>query len=555
VKTILATAFGLFLAFGVSAQNRIASLQDQEYYGPYIEPGDLIIDTPTRLRKGKPDVIYYFMAKQWPALREGGTIWLDGDKLGAVNEIKFCNTSQPLTPWHIESARVKNIPHTKVMATSFVCQGLKHVEVNGESPRFPGLASWPASRKFLTGSFGFHVTSNLLGGHGYTINVRDGGTIKLNGFEAQHGFSGVRMNGGNYDITVASIEISNFYIHDTGNGEGYYLGATHKPPLAKLQNLSIHDGIIARTAAEALQLQHLVGGADIHHITIFAADVRWMNEFMSGQDTGIQWSVDAGENELHDVIVDGFGSTGLMPFGSDEKPVGGASKVRNVLFNDGRDTGIYLHKSATHGVHWIFDSIYFRSLTATYYQQTGRKERNFYVSRKYGTDRVTFQNLFHDGTKAEIFEDTSGIEVGKIIRKKLPAPAYQHTGFHEPANRIKQWHPFYAPYFPVSRRDSIKVQVPTQWDAGDIAIETLGAYEFYKCIKTHVADNKKRPGSNPYFVRLTWDNQGLRSDQQGWSSASPQNAFPPDDLRLQKDNYWKKLGLGYQEKLLEESHQ
>lgn len=552
---IFSTAFGLILALGVSAQNRIASLQDQEYYGSYIEPGDLIMDSPTRISKGKPDVIYYFMPKQWPRFREGGTIWLDGDKLGIVNEIKFCNTSQPLTPWHIESAKVKNIPHTKVIAASLVCQGLKHVEVNGESSFFPGLASWPGSRRFLTGSFGFHIISNVLGGHGYTINVRDGGTIKLNGIEAQHGFSGVRINGGNYDITVASIEISNFYIHDTGNGEGYYLGATHKRPLAKLQNLKIHDGIIARTAAEALQLQHLVGGADIHHVTVFAADVRWMNEFMSGQDTGIQWSVDAGENELHHIIVDGFASTGLMPFGSDERPVGGVSKVRNVLFNDGRDTGIYLHRSANHGVHWIFDSIYFRSFTATYYQQTGRKERNFYVSRKHGTDRVTFQNVFHDGTKADVFQDTAGIEVGKIVRKKLPAPAYQLTGFYEPANRIKQWHPFYAPYFPVSRQDSIKVQVPTQWDAGDIAIETLGDYAFFKCIKTHAADKQKRPGSNPYFVRLSWDSKGVRSDQPGWNAASRQSAFPPDDLRLQKDNYWKKLGLGYQEKVPEEAHQ
>jgi hypothetical protein len=553
VKSILSTLFGLLISLAVGAQNRLATEDDRAIYGNYINPGDLIIDTPTKRNKGKSEVIYYFMPKQWPGLRDGATIWLDGDKLGFLDEIKFCNTSQPMAPWHIESVKVKNIPHTKVMAGSFVCQGLKHFELNGESSSFPGLAYFPASRKFLTGAFGFHIISNLLGGHGYTVNVRDRGTIKLNGIEAQHGFSGVRINGGNHDITVESIEISNFYIHDTGNGEGQYLGAAHKPPLAKLKNLKVHHGIIARTAAEALQLQHLAGGADIHHITIFAADVRWMNEFMAGQDTGIQWVVDAGENKLHHIVVDGYGSIGLMPFGSLERPAEGISKVSNVLFNDGRDTGMYLHKSASFGIHWIFDSIYFSGLRATYYQETGRSERDFYVSRKHGSDAVTFRNIFHDGSKPKVFQDTAGIEVGKIIVKKLPELLYRNNGFHEPAHKIKQWHPFYAPYFPISKRDSVKVLVPTQWNAGDIAIETIGQYYFYKCIKTHSAE-RNVPGSNPYFIRLSWDANGVRNDQPGWDAGTAQSFLPPDDLRLQLNSYWKKLGLGFQEETLNETH-
>ncbi len=545
MKTLIFTVFGILISFASFGINRIATFYDQQIYGNYITPGDLIIDTPTKITKGKGDVVYYFMPKQWPGLREGATIWLDGDKLGVLEEIKFCNTSQPLAPWHIESAKIKNIPHTQVITTSFVCQGLKHFELNGESSFFPGLSYWPASRKFLTGAFGFHVVNKMLGGHGYSVSVRDGGSIKLNGFEVQHGFSGVRINGGNYDITVESIEISNFYIHDTGDGEGHYLGATHKPPLAKLKNLKIHHGIITRTAAEALQVQHLVGGADIHHITIFAADVRWMNEFMSGQDTGIQWSVDAGENKLHHVIVDGFASIGLIPFGSNEKPTGGISKVSNVLFNDGRDSGIHLHKSTSFGVHWVFDSIYFRGFSALYYHHTGRNERNFLISRKNGTDRITFKSIIHDGSKPKVFQDTSRIEIGRIVEKKLPAPEYQNSGFYEPASRIKQWHHFYAPYFPISRQDSVKVQMPTQWDAGDIAIETNGPYFFYKCIKTHAA-GLERPEANPYFMKLTWDANGVRSDRTEWDSNTSQSDFPPDDLRLKKNNYWKKLGVGYQ---------
>lgn len=544
MKTILSTIFGILISFASFGINRIATFYDQEIYGNYITPGDLIIDTPTKISPGERHVVYYFIAKQWPGLREGGTIWLDGEKLGVLTHIQFCNTSQNLNAWHIDSAKVKNIPHTQVITRNFACHGLKYFELNGESESYPGLSAWPDSRKFLTGGFGFHVINKILGGHGYSVTVRDGGAIKLNGFEVQHGFSGVRINGGNYDITVESIEISNFYIHDTGDGEGQYLGATHKPPFAKLKNLKIHDGIIARTAAEALQIQHLVGGADIHHITIYAADVRWMHEFMAGQDTGIQWVVDAGENELHHILVDGYGSIGLMPFGSDERPTGGVSKVSNVLFNDGRDSGMYLHKSTSFGVHWIFDSIYFRGFNALYYQETGRIERNYIISKKFGSDRFTFKNIIHDGSKPKVFQDAIGIEVGRIIEKKLPAPEYQNSGFYEPANRIKQWHQFYAPYFPISKPGSVKVQAHTQWDAGDIAIETNGLYFFYKCIKTHSA-MQERPGENSYFIRLTWDANGVRSDRTEWDSNTSQSDFPPDDLRL-KNNYWKKLGVGYQ---------
>ena len=540
------------MALAVQAHNRIATLYDRQLYGDYITPGDLIIDTPTKVTPERREVIYYFMPKQWPGLREGATIWMDGAKLGFLNIVKFANTSKPLTPWHIESASVRNIPDTQVTAGSFVCEGLKNFELNGESASYTGLSYWPDSRKFLTGSFGFHVMNNLTGGHGYTVNVGDGGSVRLNGFEVQYGFSGVRINGGNYDVTLESVEISNFYIHDTGDGEGQYLGATHQPPLAKLKNLKVHHGIIARTAAEALQLQHLVGGADVHHVTIYAADVRWMNAFMGGQDTGIQWVVDAGNNKLHHVIVDGFGSLGLVPFGSGELPVGGVSAIHHVLLNDGRDAGIYLHKSTSFGIHWIFDNIYFRNFSATYYTQTGRRERPYYISRKYGSDKMTFTNIFHDGTKPKVFEDTAGIAFRNVVEKKLPAPRYRNTGFHEPANRIKQWHPFYAPYFPVSWRDTVQVEVATQWDAGDIAIETVGSYGFYKCTETHAAD-ARRPAESAYFMRLTWDANGVRCDQAGWDPASAQSVFPPDDLRLQKDNYWKKLGFGFQEELLIEA--
>lgn len=535
------------------AQNRIARESDRVRYGPYITPGDLIIDTPTREKDGKREVVYYFMPKQWPMLREGGTIWIDGEKLGPVDMIKFCNTSRSLNAWHIESASIRNIPDTQVRSKAFVCQGLKHFVLDGQSEAYPGLSAWPAQRKFLTGAFGFYVTGNLEGGHAYSIDVRHGGTLRMNGFEAQHAFSGVRISGGKYDVTISSVTISNFYIHDTGSGEGFYIGSTQSPPYAKLENLVIRHGIIARTGAEGIQVQHLAGNANIHNVTIFAADARWINQFGRGQDTGIQWSVDGGENNsLHHVIVDGYASIGMIPFGAPGME-GGRSRVHNVLFNDGRDTGIYLHNSGSNGVEWVFEDLYFRGINETYYKQTGRNERNYLVSRKYGTDRVIFKNIYHDGCKVKTFEDPTGIEYSNVNKVTLEPPVYVNSGFHEPAHRIKQWHPHYASYFPVSRRGSETIQVLTEWKEGDIAIETVGEYAFFKCRRSHVADDR-RPADHPFFVRLTWDANGVRSDQPGWNKSLPQSAFPPDDLRLKPGNIWKKKGFGFQAELLEAAH-
>jgi len=119
---------------------------------------------------------------------------------------------------------------------------------------------------------------------------------------------------------------------------------------------------------------------------------------------------------------------------------------------------------------------------------------------------------------------------------------YVNSGFPEPSHRIKQWYQHYGGYFPASRSGTVKVL--TEWLEGDIAIETKGEYAFYKCLKTHEADQRS-PARNPNFQKLTWDALGVRSDQPGWNGSSRQSTFPPDDLRLVDGDYWKELGIGF----------
>lgn len=524
------------------SRNRIATEADRSIYGNYITPGDLIIDTPTKQNAGGSEVNYYFVSKQWPQLREGATVWFDGEKLGFLKIIKFSNSSSAIAGWHIERVRFKNIPSTRVVTEHLFCQGVKHFELDGESDLFPGIRALDNGKKFLTGNFGFHVISRIRQGHGYSISVTDGGTVTMKGFEVQHGFSGVRINHGDHDLTVAGIDISNFYIHDTGEGEGFYIGATHKPPFARISNLKIRNGIITRTAAEAIQVQHLVGGADIHNIVIRSADVRWMNAFMPGQDTGIQWSVDAGTNRMHHIIVDGFGSVGMVTFGSDTQPAPGRSQVSDIFFNDGLDIGMYLHKSAAYGIRWNFENVYYTGMNDDQnYARTGRPNRKFMISSRNGTDEYQFSGIYHDGSRMKVFQDTAHLQVEAPVTKALPEPEYINSGFTERASNIKQWHGSLAKYFPASQAG--KVTVTTCWNKGDIAIETEGEYGFYLCTRTHESDGT-RPAKNENFVKLTWDENGTRSDAANWQRSIKQSVFPPDDLRLVPGSYWDIAGYG-----------
>lgn len=527
--------------------NRIAGESDKLLYGDYITVGDLIIDTPTRNQDGIREVVYYFMVKQWPDLRENATIWIDGEKLGDIDFIRFNNTARELEPWHISSATIKNIPHTKVVTGGLLCAGLKHLVIDGESHHFPGLTKWDLNRKFTSGYFGFHIKNKKQ--HGIYGAVLDGGTITLKGFEVQFGFSGVRLLAGKEDITIEGINISNFYIHDTVRGEGFYIGSTQAGAKAKLKNLKIKNGFISRTAAESIQVQHLIGGSEIENVIIRNAANDWLHAFQPYQDNGIQWILSSGVNTLRNVIVDCFAANGICPFGSDvnmEIAKDGHGYAENILFNDGRNTLMYLHKSASAGYNWHYKNIYLRGFNETYSKNTGEPIKPYYISKKHGTDSITFESIIHDGSKEKIFEYEPTLNIGEVtLDKTLPAPKYINSGFGtQPAHKINIWHSTYGKYF--DGADG----TPTVWEVDDIAIDARddgnGAYRFCKCIEAHTTPlvDFLRPIDNPKFMLLSWDINGVRNDQPNWLASSEQSFFPPDDLRLADDCFWKNKGMG-----------
>lgn len=512
-----------------SGQNRIATLIDVVRYGTYITEGDLIIDTPTKYNlDGVNQLRYTTISRTFPGLREGGTIWIDG-KIGPLCEIRFVNVNET-TPWHISRAKIKPIPGTRVngIVTKnsyggflYLVQGLKFLTIDGENEAYQGLKGLDG-KSFVKGRFGFGATSTgYYGGyHMYSISVLNGGKLTMKGFEGEHGFSVLRVNGGSYDWTV-SLELYNFYIHDTGS-EGMYIGAAHGPPLAKIKDLQIYNGIIARSGSESLQLQHLVGKAWIHNITMFSCDAGYLNEFQPYQDTGLQLSADEGDILIENLVIDSWGSRAITCFGAPYESLNKVTRFKKIGMFNGRAEAVYPHPSSVkYSMKWIFDSLWILTLNSDYYINNKAANPSWIIGTISGTDNYTFTN---------------------VVYKDQPTIEYVNSGFPETADKIKFYSRYYGKY--ISGFDTTAVQ----YKAGEIVIdrEDLKDHVFTKCLK----DNRStavRPKVNPLYMVLTWDAAGVRSDQPHWNASAEQKPYPPDDLRTKRDSHYGKLNIGFVE--------
>lgn len=521
--------------------NRLATENDIAQYGAKF--GDVIIDTPNKPNaNGSKALSYYFMGTEWPLLKGDTTFWFDGDKLGYLTFIKFQNTVDEL-PWPCETVRFRTIPGTKVKAGSMSVKGMKNFELIRSKPIIP---NWDLEGKFLTGNFDFHLIVPTDNGLGYDISVQPGGSIIMRGFEGQHGFTPLRLQQKNEKLDVETLILEDFYLHDTYKGEGIYAGSTQTPPIPHFKNVQISNGIIARTAAEGIQLQHLAG-ADIHNLTIYAADTAWLNAFQPYQDTGVQFKAGGGINKFRNCIVDGYGSIGFNAFSTPDFVSEDQNEVlvEDVLFFNGRGIGGYFNTDCNKGVEWRFKNVYFGGFNNSYYDGTGNKLKPYIFSKSdKATDKIVLESIIYDGSKLSLCENASRFITGELKMQAFPAPQYINSGFTEQSSQIMQWRPYYAPYF-----EGLNT-IPVKYYPGEITIDTsVGGYAFYKCKLEHIA-SLISPVFNPlYWEKLTWDENGIRSDQKGFISSY--STLPPDDLRLIGNN-WKHMGIQVRENILEE---
>lgn len=531
--------------------NRLATSTDVSTYGNGMQVNDIILDTPSATVGGR--VQMNFTLSAFSGARNSCTIWINGN----VGEIYQLNINNGGTVWPQSDisksapVTVRPLPGTKVRyvrnsssnsgyTSSF--SHLRHVAFEMENDTYPGMRDGVGAHSpFLTGQFGMEITSGegasfrTDGANQFVIFGVDGGSISLTGIECRHGFAMIRINAQNQNVTV-DLTIKRCYLHDSLTGEGFYIGMTSGTPVPKFRNFLIEDCILARTGTEAVQLQHFLRGSQrsiVRNLVVFAAAVEWLNAFGGFQDNGVQLLYGDGDCWFENVIIDGFGDNGFNINGSDQ----GSSKslptvVQNCLINDGRNSGIYFNANTTNGLTREWRKLYFRQFNNTY-DEVGTL-RSFVISQNNGTETHKFVKCQWDGSKTSLFQSTTGYEIIGFTNAAMDAPEYVNSGFHEPAEKIETWKQTYSSGGNVS------------WKVGDIAInvESGQEYAFYKCLNNHTATATRPRLDTTNWVKLTWDESGVRSDQVGWASGDTQSNYPPDDFRLVADNIWNKRGMG-----------
>lgn len=555
--------------------NRVCIQADLDAYaanfagsGFTMQIGDIIINTATSTAgDGKQRIFYTNGATAFAGARQGATIWIDGAALPLIYDFRLNNgDTGPSSIWNISSeaapVHVRPIPGTQVhlernaltnSGYTFLMHDIKFLTIDGENNAYPGMREWSPSRVFLRGSFGFWISGGdqLLGGdsgHMISISVPNGGHLTLRGIETEHGFAAIRYQG------IARDEIADFtcercYLHDGCTGEGFYLGATAPPPLCKLRNMNIRDVIVARRAAESIQLQHLIASsqkASVRNFVVYASSMDYLDAFQPSQDGCFQWSCDQGNNYIEDFIVDGWASTGVTCYGSDQAVADPniPACMQRGYFQEGRSTLMFIHNSTVHGMKWQWKDLFIRRMNNTYYEG-GETPVLHLISNNNGTDKHQFMNILTDTSKDKLFQSLSNFE---IINSKRDAsftgtqydPVYVRSGFYESVEKLQTWASNYALYL-----SPTEAAIP--FTAGDIVVNIVEnvEYAFYKCILTHTSTPSTRPDLDPtHWTKLTWDSTGLRSDQPGWNSGLTQSKYPPDDFRLVADNYWNLKGYG-----------
>lgn len=517
-----------------------------------LKAGHILLDTPTKMNPdGTGKLSFTNITSSFQGFKE--KIWLDCNKLPTLNEVRFSNGSET-NPWPIEGIEISPLPGTQLKVEAnvfthpgyvFLVHGLKYLHLNFTNESYPGFTKNAHLRNFMSGAFGLRMNANREGGQMFSITMLDGGVCKVNGIEVSGGFAAFRIQGLPMDWKV-SFELENFYLHDSRSGELIYAGSTKEAPFVKLNNVRIRNGLLVRSACESLQVQHLTETSLIEKIQIVAPDTDYLSAFQNFQSTAAQYSVENGNHIMRDVIIDGGGSNVLNLFGSDDRPVNPGSRVDidNILFSDFRGVGIYPHVSLKGGMEWNLSNLIFRKANNLYYENTGVPKLDFFIDNPGGTDKISFDKIVYDNSKKSLFRDSSKYIVGETKNEETPEVEYINSGFHEPMSYIKHWTQFYGYYFPVSKGGAL--QIPVIYKKGWIIIDSEDGQErtFHKCLNDHTATSTRPKNDKVNYTHLTWDANGVRSDQPLWKPELEQSNQPPDILILRTGSYYKDKGIG-----------
>jgi len=268
---------------------------------------------------------------------------------------------------------------------------------------------------------------------------------------------------------------------------------------------------------------------------------KYLAPFEAFQDNGLQHVADEGNVTVRNGIIDGVKNTGLSVISSP----GGTTVLdpviyQNILINNTKYIGVYGGTSMQYGVNYEFRDLYFRESTNTY-DFIGTPDVNYFISMN-GTDKTSFIGNTFDDSKANTFQDSTGIETfGTRIDNGMDAPAYRVTPFKGFTAEN------YSMYFQTFGSAVPNTGTAVPYTTNNIVAEWIAgtSYKFYKCILNHTSSGATHPGADPtHWELITFDEDGDPSYHADWDAGDAQTDYPWDDLRLEADSEWNLKGIG-----------
>lgn len=536
--------------------NRYATEQDVILFEPFLSPNglkitpgiDYIFDTWTDSKNIATKRIWLTrVEEQLKELVNGSTIWFVASALEDFQAVILSNEYGPSGDiWPqakevhfriIPDAQLKMKRGTQSYASNpFKIHGVMFPKWHFKSVQFP---VWDINKPFQRDALPIHIDSDTFfvdNGHAFWLSLPPGGKAEIDGVSAGGGsFTKARFLADKYHGTGA-FKITDSYGHDT-ESETDYWGATTTPPYMAIKGLEVDRLLSVRAGTDGHQVQHLQGSA-IGQIYIFNASFRYPKAFQRYQDVGAQLSVDCGINHIKTIFIDGFGSNGLSLYSSAPytAPDGKPSFVRNPgdgltidkAYLYGGHLGVYVHNSASQGIVWTIKELWLGGMTDEYSETTGEVKVDYYLNHA-GTDKVIIEKLYHDGSRPRLAKDNSKFQVNEIINlgENFPRPKYKYTHY-----KFTNWSETIADYHPAINGTRLKCKAGNYYTDRENGFPAV----FLKCKKDHIATSTRPKFDTENFEIITWDQKGIPSDDERWSSTDVQRPYPGDNFTHEHDS-------------------
>ncbi|WP_224250109.1 carbohydrate-binding protein [Hyalangium gracile] len=233
---------------------------------------------------------------------------------------------------------------------------------------FPGhrCGAYATSRN----RYGFLSDDIFLNGGHMGLGIGDASHFEVEFVEiTRSGFAALRINRAGSGGTVPPLEgikLHDLYIHDTAS-EGIYVGSTQAPPTPLGAQLKVYNNRFVRTGTEALQVQNLGEGAEIHHNVFAFGAIDWRAAFQTYQDNNSQAQVRGGDIRFHhNVFLGGAGA--LLNFFAGPEAGDAPLNVRftDNYFADTLSLGLYFGGTSGAGSSYLWERNAFRGLDFGY---------------------------------------------------------------------------------------------------------------------------------------------------------------------------------------------